>query len=154
MPGDLRVEELAYLAGLFDGEGSLGLKRYKPKGKNAHVRIDPRVSVTNTRLELVEPFQKAFGGSVYHQKRSLVWQEVNSWEALSSNAISCIKALLPYLREPKKREAADWILYFWENRSLSTEAGYHSGRNPVPGEEMSWRLEIFNRVKILNLRGV
>ena len=54
----------AYLAGVIDGEGTIGLER-----NNSNERRSPNISVTNTSMEILEIFRKNYGGTIVKQKR-------------------------------------------------------------------------------------
>lgn len=88
---------LAYLAGLFDGEGCVGwANSYK------HKRSTLRVSVVNTNRDLCEAFQRVFGGSVclsYPAGYRPNWAAAYQW-MLTGEAIHAFReALTPYLRQ-------------------------------------------------------
>lgn len=81
--------ELAYLAGFFDGEGSIGTA-----GGSLCVRI------TNTYRPTLERFQRAFGGSIdVHnsgdEKTRLSWV----WRVYGEKAQAVLVAIEPYLVE-------------------------------------------------------
>ena len=83
------LPDLQYLAGFFDGEGSIGIT-----GESLCVRV------VNTYRPILEKFQSAFGGVVdCHRKgdeRSrLTWE----WRAYGDTAAAALTALLPLLRE-------------------------------------------------------
>lgn len=44
--------ELAYLAGIIDGEGTIGLRTQKQKGKNRRISLTPYISIANNRKDL------------------------------------------------------------------------------------------------------
>jgi hypothetical protein len=81
--------ELSYLAGFFDGEGSIGIA-----GASLCVRI------TNTYRPVLERFQSAFGGVVdVHnsgdERTRLTWV----WRCYGETAEAALVKLEPYLRE-------------------------------------------------------
>lgn len=81
--------ELAYLAGFFDGEGSIGIA-----GSSLCVRI------TNTYRPTLDRFQRAFGGVVdVHnagdERTRLTWV----WRCYGDTAEAALLQLDPYLRE-------------------------------------------------------
>jgi hypothetical protein len=59
--------ELAYAAGIFDGEGCLSLAH---RGKRGSGYITPSLQVGNTNEPLLRWLQECFGGGVYHNKES------------------------------------------------------------------------------------
>ena len=97
---------LAYVAGLFDGEGSVGLS----KNRN---RYYPVVEITNTNLEVLREVQARFGGSINSKgignKKS--WKAAYSWRMAWSRAVRFLKAIFPYLRI-KRNQAI--LIFIWE----------------------------------------
>jgi hypothetical protein len=89
VPTGLRPTELAYLAGFFDGEGSIGVA-----GGSLCVRI------TNTYRPILERFKTAFGGTIdVHstgdEKSRLSWV----WRCYGTNAENALIAMEPMLVE-------------------------------------------------------
>lgn len=81
--------DLNYLAGFFDGEGTIGII-----GGSLCVRV------TNTYKPILERFQVTFGGVVdchYRgdERTRLSWE----WRVYGDNAAASLVALLPLLRE-------------------------------------------------------
>lgn len=81
--------DLAYLAGFFDGEGSIGIA-----GSSLQVRV------VNTYLPILEKFQDAFGGVIAphnkgDEKTRLTWE----WRCYGDTAAQALGALLPLLNE-------------------------------------------------------
>lgn len=58
--GDKRPITVEYLAGLFDGEGSVS--SYIPSGTNS---VHLSVSITNTSVEVLKQIAEEYGGIVY-----------------------------------------------------------------------------------------
>jgi hypothetical protein len=98
---------LAYVAGLVDGEGSIGFTKV-----GAHRSWVPRVSITNTNLDVLEDIGKKFGGYIVPlSQRKEGWKQGYSWLILNSSAVSFIDLIYPWLRI--KREQA-WLLFLWD----------------------------------------
>lgn len=82
---------LAYVAGLVDGEGCINLTM---SGKN----LAPRVSITNTNLELIKMLQAKFGGCVFYAKRVKTnWKSAYHWVVTSKLAIDFLEKIGRYL---------------------------------------------------------
>uniref|UniRef100_A0A6M3M237 Homing endonuclease LAGLIDADG domain-containing protein n=1 Tax=viral metagenome TaxID=1070528 RepID=A0A6M3M237_9ZZZZ len=82
------VMEEAYLAGIFDGEGSV----FQNEGRW-------RVSVTNGHYRTLERFKERFGGSITERKptephHSMCW----NWSGSGHVAHRMAEALLPFLQ--------------------------------------------------------
>lgn len=104
------MEELYYLAGLIDGEGTITLSKIH--------KIDrfraPVISMSSTTYELVEYLKQNYGGfiskhKVYqeHHKQSWVWQTTYT------NAVDLCKKLSNLLREPSKKYRAQFISQYY-----------------------------------------
>lgn len=91
-------EEAIYLAGFFDGEGSVGIY-----GGSLQVRVG------GTDRASIERFNVAFGGMVYEDdnKSPLGKCRIWSWQAYSSTAKNALSVLLPFLalKKPQAFEA-------------------------------------------------
>lgn len=95
----MKEHELAYAAGLIDGEGTVAITR---KRKSSPWRT-PVVSFPNTSEALIRWFSGQFGGCVVC-KRVYQPQHSRSWECrvCDNAAIELLERLLPYLRHPAK----------------------------------------------------
>ncbi len=100
------MEELYYLAGLIDGEGTITLSKQHSSDKFRA----PVISMSSTTYELVDYLKQNYGGfiskhKVYqdHHKQSWVWQ------TNYKNAIKLCNVLSNLLREPSKRYRAKLI---------------------------------------------
>jgi hypothetical protein len=85
---------MAYLAGILDGEGHLGMYS-RGQGRK---KLRPVMEVKMTDKQVIELLAATFGGSVY--KTALVpgrkqqWR----WRIKDNRALGAHKAMLPYLR--------------------------------------------------------
>jgi len=129
---------LAYVAGLMDGEGSIGFTR----SRSAMV---PRVSITNTNLELLEDLKKAFGGHISPLTRvNSRWKNAYAWIINNSRAVDFVDSIEPWLRI-KKEQA--WLLFAWD--------AVRPGHGKRWDEEKLDVLDMLNaQSKWLNYRGV
>lgn len=100
---------LAYVAGIIDGEGCIGIKTNGSQKTGAKFVI--RVSIGHTSEWLISMIHMQFGGSLYlkyagseHHKPA--W----GWELSSRKAESFLKLILPYLQI--KRPQAELALSF------------------------------------------
>lgn len=98
--------DIRYVAGLFDGEGSVMLLSPN-KGK---FRC-PVVSISNNYLELLNPLPDIFGGHVSTKSpRSSKHNISYDWKVINNKAINFLSQVLPYLRHPEKIRRAELIL--------------------------------------------
>ena len=95
---------LAYVAGLFDGEGCFGTSRSPRSGHNF------LVSIANTFLPVLLQMQMDYGGKVYkRKKRQAHWKESYVWALAGRDGQrQFVEALLPHL--VIKRQQAELFL--------------------------------------------
>lgn len=97
----MKKTDLAYFAGLFDGEGCISIdKDYKGK---VYLTLSCRVAMTN--LWVLQALKFAFGGSVRSvKKQKNHWKQAWIWRVSAQLALSFLEQILPYLKL-KKPEA-------------------------------------------------
>lgn len=94
-------ERLAYLAGFFDGEGSIGF--WKSGRTEAHRYF--RLSLANSNHDILLMFQAEFGGTIndkpYTPKPGRVVQnrQMWTWRCASEEAWAAYYKMRPWLRE-------------------------------------------------------
>jgi hypothetical protein len=97
---------LAYIAGLIDADGSIGFTKSKSS------IFVPRVTITNTNLEILEDIRTAFGGNIQPLScRKDGWKKAYYWQICNSTAVKFIAKVEKWLRI--KQENA-WLLYAWD----------------------------------------
>lgn len=102
--------DLSYIAGLFDGEGSVTLTRRE--GRDIQYVA---LSLSNTHREIVERIKQSLGcGSVH--KQSGVNLPVYNWYVSHAAAAECIEKLLPFLIVKRKEAelALEWYKQSYE----------------------------------------
>lgn len=103
----MKKEELAYSAGLFDGEGCVSIERMGGKQTKTWKRKYYRlvVDVVSTSFDLVKFLHKRFGGSIFEYnsaKRCSTWKKAYRWRLGPTEAENFLRKLLPYLIYKKK----------------------------------------------------
>lgn len=100
------VEELAYAAGLFDGEGSISLIRHHDNRTHS-----PQVSVASTDYEVVSWFRERFGGSIVtKQPRQSNHSVSYDWRLTDRRALVFLDLIRPYLVIERKIRRIDLLL--------------------------------------------
>lgn len=90
---------LAYVAGIFDGEGCVNFSRVR---KSAYIRV----LITNTDKTLLDDIQRQFGGDVKPLAcRKAGWKQGFQWCLSWSKAVDFLEKVSPWLRV-KKQQAA------------------------------------------------
>lgn len=101
----MKKTDLAYIAGFFDGEGSIQLIKLKPPQPHHSPRLNLGVSVSQANEWIIQLFKLHFGG--YISKRidprpghRVTWE----WQLRCKKALLFLETIYPYLRL-KKSEA-------------------------------------------------
>lgn len=98
--------ELAYAAGLFDGEGSISLVR-----QNSNRSHSPQVSVASNDCEVLGWLQKRFGGSIgTKQPREPTHSISYDWRLTDRRALAFLTLIRPYLVIERKIRRVDLLL--------------------------------------------
>jgi hypothetical protein len=139
--------ELAYFAGLLDGEGCFGFGNF---GKHTFVC---RLSMGNTNLRLLSWVKDRFGGTIFPERRSGPgshrWKPVFRWVAAAADLEQIIPAILPYL--VGKREQAELVLLY--RQTLQPPIKGHRSAPIIPEAVKAERHRIVNAMAVLNKRG-
>jgi len=113
----MKETDLAYSAGIIDGEGNIGI--YANTGKHGFPAFKMRVRVNNTDEWLIHWLKENFGGSVGMVDRGPKYNR--NWKPSWWWTISCRKAMLflemifPYLR--LKKPQAELAIKFQKAKS-------------------------------------
>jgi len=146
-------KNLAYLAGILDGEGSISILKAMEARRNWRPRYSLRLSVDNTSAILIDWLQKNFDGHIHKRKsRRDSRENVNVanhqkaffWYCGGNKASDILSLCLPYLMV--KKEVAKIALKFQR-----TFKGKRTAYRLLP-EILSLREQYYVRVKSLNGR--
>lgn len=132
--------QMSYLAGFFDGEGCISIKRHV-KGKAT--QYVPSVSMTNTNKEIIELFTTSFGvGKPYYVRPNKYTTNTKAswwWGIFGSKSITIVESLFPYLLV--KRQEALILLKF---KDLLGSTGV-----PISESNRVQRAELFRLITAL-----
>ena len=134
---EINREDLAYAAGFFDGEGSVGIKMHKGKRGLFHT---PYATVSQVRPEVLIWMRELFGGSIRFNEqggKNGIW----ALQLSARKALNMLRALLPFLKV--KKQEAQLVLEAFERKTINRVAG-------VPQDLQDLRQG--NRLKIMALR--
>ena len=98
---EMKAVDLAYMAGIVDGEGCIAIDRFTNKNLPSYCyRL--KLRVTNTNHWLIEQMKYYFGGNIKtvrprNEKVKQAWE----WYLAGKPASLCLKFLLPYLHIKK-----------------------------------------------------
>lgn len=138
-------EILAYVAGLFDGEGSVFILR---KIRNGRYFYWMEISITNTDQALIDWIQSVVGArkSLQPETYSINGKPIFRWRASAVQASNVLKMIMPWLRI--KRDRAEIAIAFQE--ALSAKA-----KHAVPDDEHLALLQHYrDALMLLNKRGI
>jgi len=117
----MKRTDLAYIAGIVDGEGYIGItadgKRRRAKHGKDNLRL--RVTVTNTNEWLCQYLKFSFGGGkVLLRTQSPNHRPCWQWQVDYGKAADFLKLILPYLH--LKKPQAELAIKFQEAKGRST----------------------------------
>ncbi len=101
-----RIERatIAYMAGVFDGEGNVCLRRAVSKKPNRSPQYNAACCVTNNDKELIDLFARNFGGSVMDKGvRSANHRKTWIWSVSGREMDFFIKCMTPFCRTKLSR---------------------------------------------------
>jgi len=136
------VQELAWAAGIFEGEGTIRINR-----PNKHDLGHLAVSIVSTDPQVVEFFMARWPG--YHKRATGLGPRQKPawvWAVASRKAAAFLREVLPYFRRNLVRERAWTALVFQESKAMGSA-----------NRSLAYREEQFNAyhwMRELNVRGV
>ena len=138
--------KLAYLAGLIDGEGCIGIAATFDKRSSRSRAYFGRLYVSNTDIRLMAWLQEHCGGRVnaMPRKSQPTWKTGYKWELQGANAELVLRATLPYL--VLKRRQAETLLELRELQAVLVTR--------TPSADQAARKEALKqRIHLLNRKG-
>ena len=144
--------EIAYFAGLIDGEGTITLERTGNRRMNGITGLSPKIIVANTDLAIIEvcktyfkrlgvkPHIKSQLAGKYNRGKTMYWVTIQGL----SKCKKVLPKLIPYL--VGKAGQARLLLDFIDHRGNSQEA-----KGKPYGE---YEMRILDQIRSLNHRGV
>ena len=140
------LEDIAYVAGILDGEGCLSLC---PNGHQQPDKFCEQIRVSNTDKKLIDWLLKTFGGKHLKRSNSLKGKEkpVYNWALYGEKATSFLLIVAPYLK--LKKERADILII---HRNLKSP--YRFKHNLLPQGVIREIRRLKQEITILNKRGI
>lgn len=140
----LTDNDLAYLAGIVDGEGCIRVARHSTYPH----RFNCILTVTNTNPVLMDWLKQTFGGNIStHQPSNSNHKISYVWTISGSNSVKLVKIVKPFLK--LKVEQASLLLSFW---------AIHESWNVRTGAPTFWgyteqAAAVAEAMRILNKKG-
>jgi len=138
----ITLTNLAYIAGLFDGEGSMTI--YKgPVSPSGTAAVSPTytliVGISNNDNCPLLDIQGEFGGSI------VKYNKCYQWRVTGNIALAFLREIVPYLRIRKER--AELAINFQANRNHGSNGG-----KPLPSEVLDYYEHFYMELRRLNGR--
>lgn len=133
--------DLAYMAGMIDGEGSIMISVSKKHGN-----LTSKLTVYNTNEPVIRWMSETFGGSVFKVGRPLRLKHRQewAWSTVGNPAVAILKQVMPYLKI--KRTLAELAIEAWENRCPTPIV---DRRKPLPEEVVLKRMKYVAQARAL-----
>jgi hypothetical protein len=143
----IKATELAYMAGIIDGEGTICITKTNGGTRSIAKNFDVLVVVNMTRPTPLDFIAKRFGGTVTRRERgSKNYAAIFRWFACANRARKFLMAIRPFLH--LKCKQADIALKY-----LTLKRG-RKGSTPLTKAIIAAREKLYLRCKKLNRRGV
>ena len=101
--------DIAYIAGFFDGEGCVRIKRASQGGNSYYIWV----AITNSNKEILDYIVGIFGGNVRQAEQSTN-KIIYHYLITSSEAVGMLKVLSAFLKE--KKQQAKLAIFFHEHK--------------------------------------
>ena len=137
--------DLAYIAGFFDGEGSITISnRVASSCRSLSPNHTVTVSVGNTDPTVVSILHKEFGGSLSFAKAKREnHKDIYQWQISARGACVFLSAIRPFLK--MKHKQADIAINFQESKPPYS-------KTRLTDEVIAWREEQKKKIQDLNGR--
>ena len=141
----------AYMAGIIDGEGSIGINRVKPPNPKWNYAYHARIGLGNTSYKVIKLFSDTFGGAIFSECvvfKGRKMRPMHRWGKVGSpSTLVVLETLYPYLLI--KKGQAKIVIDFCKKKQT---IGFIRNQG-LPKKQIQWRERIWLKVKSLNLIG-
>ena len=153
-----RDVELAWQAGIIDGEGTITISKQIRK-ERASPSFRPFIVVTNTNINIVSPFSTMWGGPIYRNvdaRTEKKWSDSFDWYCPQGKVVEFLTSIIPYLRGKSKQ--AELVIEFMNSaksfpRRKGSFIGKHRGGSaPLGEEEILHRDRLKKDIQMLNAK--
>lgn len=137
------IAQLAYLAGIIDGEGTMYIQRRMDNGSWTYW---PRFQICNTNADLMNWVHQTFGGLIYKKERNHIkshWKAQIQWYSKISIMDQLLPLIYPYLIN--KKPHAEIMMEFRKTFA-------NKSKQKLPKEVQYFREECLNKIRNLNHR--
>jgi len=132
----MKRTDLAYYAGLFDGEGCVQLRPHKRSGKTWALYV----SIASTNEWIIQQLKFSFGGSLSKKKwKNPNWKPAFIWGVSSKDALTFLEAVYPYLK--LKKPQAEIAIRFQKHKIIGAEIAIRFQKHKIIGAEIAIRFQ-------------
>lgn len=140
----LPATDLAYLAGLLDGEGYIGVHRVNRRGLVNYFGATVVIGMTDEAT--IDWVDARFPGGRATRRQKAQYKVVHLWSIHNARAAALLTAVLPYL--VTKRRQAELVIAFGDDLRGTRGHGVR-----LTDEETARRLALYEETRQLNHRG-
>ena len=139
----------AYAAGIFDGEGYVGIDRVSKSKGSKKIHHSIRIVISQKDGAIMDWLKNNFGGNIYSQRNGTLYS-IYRWRIHSKKAADFLKFVYPYLII-KKRQAklAIWFMKQRDKRRKPVKVGKDGRFTLLSEKELLWRIEIKHKLEAL-----
>ena len=112
----MKKTDIAYFAGIFDGEGCVFLQPQSHPSNKQKTTFQMKIQVVSTNEWICQLFRFAFKGVVSIDRQKGNHKIAYRWVATANNAMICLRSLLPYLH--LKRPQTELAIKFQQHKTL------------------------------------
>jgi len=148
----MREVDLAYIAGLIDGEAYIGIKKSTYHSRVLKDGINPeyheRIQIRMTNEKAIKFIQELLGGNYYKEKCASLksGKFLYCYQASDRKAANILKKLLPFLKV--KRKETELVLKLRESKE--DHRSFRRGspaRRPMPKDIVEYREHLYQAIK-------
>lgn len=138
---------LAWVAGFFDGEGSVVVEYSKSPRSSRGWRTSLYATLTQTSLPCLEHMQTYLGGTIktsdHRSFKTRRWAVQYTWSLRNQKAIEFLKLIYPYsvVKKTQIKTALDYPMFDVLGKK------YGNKSNPIPDDVWQKRIDIRDELK-------
>ena len=139
----MNVQDATYLAGFFDGEGTVGLRHaHRTRNIDGKDSFTLRIRITQTNEDVMNWVKIITGtGTVYKKKTAPGFKDAWEWATSGTMAVQVLREMYPFLKV--KRLQAEIAFKFGD--TIKPKRG-----NPLSIEERQYRYSLRKEMDVAN----
>lgn len=154
VPKEYTVAQLAYMAGIMDGEGCFIIGAYAKNPKTGTPHFHTTMQVSSTDEILIDWIVENFGGkkSFYTAKQTPInsRRAVYRWTGHSDRVKHMCEVLMPYL--VIKKDQAKVMIEMRNTFEKTRMQKGQQGTQPISQDILALRYSLFDKMKSLHIR--